>query len=152
MKATALAFLVSLALFLTPTTGTSAQQDSKLMTRVETVTVHLRGRKLTVHAFGMASTPSFIGLGAHLSPHNGSHELNKDGLLEYDFYYKAPANYTGSRLKPVKASLKESSIPLEVKGVRVFGQFNDVTQLLAEPKKKKKKSEKKAEKAENTEL
>ena len=139
MKAIVLAFLVSVALLLTPTVGRCAEQDSKLMTRVETLTVHLRGRKLTIQAFGMASTPALIGLGAHLSPHNGKHELNQDGLLEYDFYYKSPGNYSGSRLKPVKATLKETSVPPGVKGIRVFGEFNDITQLLAEPKSKKRK-------------
>ena len=109
------------------------------MTRVEDVTARLKGKKLTIQAHGMASTPSFMGVGAHLLPHNGKHELNKDGLLEYDFYYKSPGNYSGDKLKPVKATLKETSVPPGVKGVRIFGEFNDVTGLLAEPKKKKKK-------------
>jgi hypothetical protein len=139
MKATVLAFLISLALFLTPTMGLCAQQDSKLMTRIEVVNAHLRGRKITIQAYGMASTPALIGLRAHLSPRNGSHELNKDGLLEYDFYYKSPGKYSGDRLKPVKANLKETSVPPGVKGVRVFGEFNDMTRLFEEPKKKKKK-------------
>ena len=139
MKATVLAFLISPALLLTPSVGTCAKQDSKLMTRVEDVTARLKGKKLTIQAHGMASTPSFMGVGAHLLPHNGKHELNKDGLLEYDFYYKSPGNYSGSRLKPVKATLKETSVPPGVKGVRIFGEFNDMTELLAEPKKKKKR-------------
>jgi hypothetical protein len=139
MKTTVLAFLISPALLLTPSVGMCAQQDSKLMTRVEVVTARLKGKNLTIQAYGMASTPALIGLGAHLSPHNGKHELNKDGLFEYDFYYKSPGNYSGDRLKPVKATLKETSVPSGVKGVRVFGEFNDITELLAEPKKKKKR-------------
>ena len=137
MKTTVLAFLISPALLLTPSVGMCAQQDSKLMTRVEDVTARLKGKKLTIQAHGMASTPSFMGVGAHLLPHNGKHELNKDGLLEYDFYYKSPGNYSGDKLKPVKATLKETSVPPGVKGVRVFGEFNDMTGLLPEPKKKK---------------
>jgi len=149
MKATVLAaFLVSLVLLSTPTMGICAQGDSKLLTRIETVKARLRGRKLTVQAFGMASTPALIGLRAHLSPHNGNHEPNKDGLLEYDFYYKSPGDYSGDRLKPVKATLKEASVPPEVKGVRVFGEFNDMTRLFAEPRKKKKKKKKSAESGE----
>ena len=139
MKATVLAFLISPALLLTPSVGTCAKQDSKLMTRVEDVTARLKGKTLTIQAHGMASTPSLMGVGAHLLPRNGKHELNKDGLLEYDFYYKSPGNYSGDKLKPVKATLKETSVPPGVKGVRIFGEFNDVTGLLAEPKKKKKK-------------
>ena len=107
------------------------------MTRVEDVTARLKGKKLTIQVHGMASTPAFMGVGAHLLPRNGKHELNKDGLLEYDFYYKSPGNYSGDKLKPVKATLKETSVPPGVKGVRVFGEFNDITGLLPEPKKKK---------------
>jgi hypothetical protein len=139
MKATVLAFLISPALLLAPSVGMCAQQDSKLMTRVEDVTARLKGKKLTIQAHGMASTPSFMGVGAHLLPHNGKRELNKDGLLEYDFYYKSPGNYSGDKLKPVKATLKETSVPPGVKGVRVFGEFNDLTGLLPEPKQKKKR-------------
>ena len=109
------------------------------MTRVEDVTVRLKGKKLTIQTQGMASTPSFMGVGAHLLPHNGKRELNKDGLLEYDFYYKSPGNYSGDKLKPVKATLKETSVPAGIKGVRVFGEFNDMTRLLPEPKQKKKR-------------
>ena len=144
MKATFLAFLVFLTVFLVPRSGMCAEQNSKLVTRVETVIVHLRGRKLTIQATGMASTPSFLsfGLGGHLSPRKGNRELNKDGLLEYEFSCKSPGDYKGSRLRPVKASFKESSVPPGIKGVKVFGEFNEVAQLLAEPRNKKKKSEK----------
>lgn len=142
MKATVLALLVLLALLFTPTVGMCAEQDSKLVTRVETVTIHLRGRKLAIQAEGMTSTPSFFGVRGHLSPRKGNRELNKDGLLEYEFSYKSPGDYKGSRLRPVKANFKESSVPPGIKGVKVFGEFNEVAQLLAEPKKKKKKSEK----------
>jgi hypothetical protein len=137
MKATVLAFLISPALFLTSSVGMCAQQDSKLMTRVEDVTARLKGKTLTIQVHGMASTPALMGVGTHLSPHNGKRELNKDGLLEYDFYYKSSGNYSGDKLKPVKATLKETSVPPGVKGVRVFGEFNDITELLPEPKKKK---------------
>lgn len=137
MKATILVSLVSLAFLLTPIVGMCAKRDSKLVTRVEDVQAKMKGRKLVIQASGMGSTPALVGVGGHLSPRKGNHELNKEGLMEYDFYYNGPDNYSGDKLKSVKATLKDSSVPSGVKGVRVFGEFNDVTRLFAEPKKKK---------------
>jgi hypothetical protein len=138
MKAIILVSLVSLALLLTPTTGMCAKRDSKLVTRVESVTAQMKGRKVMLQVAGMATSPALLRVRGHLLSRNGSHDLNKEGLLEYNFYYDAPANYSGDKLTAVRATLKESSVPPGVKGVRIFGEFNDVTRLLAEPKKKKK--------------
>jgi hypothetical protein len=137
MKATTLVSLVSLALLLTPTVGMCAKRDSKLVTRVEDVAAKMKGRKLVLQVTGMASSPALLRVSGHLLPRNGSHELNKEGLLEYNLVYNAPANYSGDKLAFVKVTFKEGSVPPGVKGVRVFGEFNDVTRLLAEPKKKK---------------
>jgi hypothetical protein len=144
MKTFACAFLLSLAFLSKPETGICAQQDSKIVTRIETVKAQMKGRKLVIRVVGMGRTPALIRGSGQLSRRGPDHKPNSDGLLEYDLYFNPPPNYSGYTLKSVKATLKESSVPAGVTGVRVFGEFNQIDAML--PQKKAKKEKKKKEK------
>jgi len=133
MKATLFAFFISLAIFLTPETGLCAGRDTKIVTRIDTVTAVMKGRTLTIHVEGMASTPSMLGRGGELLKRGQA--PNKDGLLEYELVFNPPQkNYTGDALKLVKTTLKVSSVPAGVKGVRIYAEYNELDGMLPEPK------------------
>ena len=68
---------------------------------------------------------------------NADNSPNKEGFLEYELVFNPDPKYSGLALTPVKASLKESSVPAGIKGVRVFAQYNHIDGLIAEPAKKK---------------
>jgi hypothetical protein len=133
MKATLFAFFISLAIFLTPETGLCAGRDTKIVTRIDTVTAVMKGGTLTIHVEGMASTPSMLGRGGELLKRGQA--PNKDGLLEYELVFNPPQkNYTGDALKLVKTTLKVSSVPAGVKGVRIYAEYNELDGMLPEPK------------------
>jgi hypothetical protein len=133
MKATLFAFFISLAIFLTPETGLCAGRDTKIVTRIDTVTAVMKGGTLTIHVEGMASTPSMLGRGGELLKRGQA--PNKDGLLEYELVFNPPQkNYTGDALKLVKTTLKVSSVPAGVKGVRIYAEYNEMDAMLPEPK------------------
>jgi hypothetical protein len=133
MKATLFAFFISLAIFLTPETGLCAGRNTKIVTRIDTVTAVIKGGTLTIHVEGMASTPSILGRGGELLKRGQA--PNKDGLLEYELVFNPPQkNYTGDALKPVKTTLKVSSVPAGVKGVRIYAEYNELDGMLPEPK------------------
>jgi len=139
MKTILVAFSIAMVTILTPVSGFGAQKEGKLVVRIDDVYARMKGRTLVVEVIGMGRTKAMIRGGGWLLPHNGSHELNKDGLLEYDLYYKAPPNYNGFSLKSVHALLKERSFPPEVKGVRIYSELNAMNSILAQPKKKEKR-------------
>jgi hypothetical protein len=136
MKTTVFAFLISI--FLTPGTGICAKTDLKIVTRVDLATAVMKGRKLIIHAQGVAPTAAHFSTGGRLLSHNNNHQPNKEGLLEYDLCFNPPRNNSGDKLKPVKANLKESSVPDGVKGARIFGELNQLDAMPPERKKKKK--------------
>ena len=114
----------------------SASRPQRLVARVDTATVVLKGKSLTIHVLGMGRTPGGLGRGGWLVPKRPG-VLNKDGLLEYEMVFGGDPNYTGFKLKPVKASYRERSVPAGVRGVRIFSEFNEKDALIPEPKKKK---------------
>jgi hypothetical protein len=125
LRATVLAFFVSIALFSTREMGIAAKADSKLVVRIETAKAVRKGGKIVIQVTGMGRTPAIVRGGGQLLHRGQKHEPNKDGLLEYDLNYVPPANYSGDALKPVKASLVESNIPPGVRGVRIYAEFNE---------------------------
>lgn len=137
LKATVFALVISLALFLSPEKGIGARSDTKIVVRIETATAQLKGRSLIVHASGMARTPASVTGGGELLRRNQKQQPNEEGLLEYELHFNPPANYSGDKLKRVKASLKESSVPAGVKGVRVYAQYNEMNAMLPAPTKEK---------------
>jgi hypothetical protein len=114
----------------------SASREQRLVARVDTATVILRGKSLTIRAVGMGRTPTAMGRGGWFVPRRPG-VLNKQGLLEYEMVFAGVPNYTGFKLKPVKASHRERSVPAGVRGVRIYAEFNEKDALLPEPKKKK---------------
>ncbi len=142
LKAVAFAFLLSLTLFLTRETGLGARADSKLVVRIETATATLKGGRIVIHVVGMGRTSAMIRGGGELLRHGQSTEPNKDGLLEYDLYYVPPRDYSGDKLKPVKASLVVSNVPPGVKGVRLYAEFNEINAMLPESKVKERRAKK----------
>ena len=122
-------------------TGTCAKPELKKVTRIENVSANMKGRKLIVRADGMALGAGLLG-GGELQRHSADHQPNKDGLLEYDLCYVPPSKTPKDKLKPVKASLKESSVPADVKGVRVYAEYNQMDGLIPAPKQKKPKEKK----------
>ena len=115
----------------------SATLQERLVTRIDTVTVKLRGKHLSILATGMGRTPSAMGRGGRLLRRGADHVLNKDGLLEYDLVFNAVPNYSGFTMKPIKASFTERSVPEGIKGVRVFAEYNQYDALIEPPKKRK---------------
>jgi hypothetical protein len=116
-----------------------------MITRIEDATVAKRGRKLVIHVNGMATMPpGLLPRGGQLV-RRGENQLNKDGLLEYELRCNQPdkySKYAGEKLSPVKASHTESSVPADVKGVRIFAEYNHWDALLPEPKQKPEKKKK----------
>jgi hypothetical protein len=137
MKTTLFAFFICVALFLIPEAGISAKPDSKIVTRIDIVTATIKHGKLVVYVQGVGRTPAHSGGSGQLLRHNQKHEPNKDELLEYDLYFNPPPNYSGYTLKPVKATLQESSAPPGVKGVRIYAELNEMDAMLPEPKRGK---------------
>ncbi|MEY2530024.1 MAG: hypothetical protein QOI96_109 [Verrucomicrobiota bacterium] len=137
LKATTFAFLVSFALLCTPETGICAKPDSKIVVRIDDVSATRKGGGLVIHVVGMGRTPAKLGGHGQLLRRKQSQQSNKDGLLEYDLYFTPPPNYSGYTLKPVKASLNESSVPPDVKGVRIYAELNEMNAMLPEPKRQK---------------
>jgi hypothetical protein len=128
---------ICLFVICTAQVGLSAAREQKLATRVDVVTVLLKHRSLKITATGMGRTPTAMGRGGKLLRRASDRPLNKDGLVEYELVYNAVPNYSGFKMKPIKATLKDRSVPEGVKGVRVFGEYNQVDELLPEPKKRK---------------
>jgi len=114
-----------------------ATLEQKLVTRVDTATAVLKHKALTVTATGMGRTPTPMGRGGKLVRRKTDRPLDKDGLVEYDLVFNAVPNYTGFKLKPIKAKVTDRSVPEGVKGARVFGEFNQYDALLPEPTKRK---------------
>jgi hypothetical protein len=115
----------------------AATLEQKLVTRVDTATVVLKHKALTINATGMGRTPTPMGRGGKLLRRKSDRPLNKDGLVEYDLVFHAVPNYTGFKLKPIKAKVTDRSVPEGVKGVRVFGEYNQVDALLPVAKTRK---------------
>jgi hypothetical protein len=138
-RASASVFIVVfLTLCCMPGAGICAEPDSKLVTRIETATAVLKNGKLTVRLDAMAPTsPTLLPKGGKLMRRGD--KANKDGLMEYDCYYK-PGGYSGTKLRLIKASLTEH-VPPETKGARIFAELNHVDAVPEPPKKKKKLKE-----------
>ena len=117
----------------------SSSREQQIVTRVDDVLVVRKHKTLVIQALGMGRTPTTMDRGGWLV-RRGSGGPNKEGLLEYDLVFKAVPNYTGFKLKPVKAKLSEQNAPDGIKGVRIFGQFNQMDGLLPELKPAQKKS------------
>jgi len=130
MKATFVVSLIALFTFSAPQAVRCAEETLKPVTRVDFARVDVKGGRLIVKAQGAAHSKR----GARLVLHK-THELNKDGLLEYDFCY-VPSAKDGDKLKSVIVTLKESSTFVGLKGVRIYTQYNELNALLTESKKK----------------
>ena len=113
----------------------SASRQQRLVARVDTAKVVLKGNTLTIHAVGMGRTRSALGRAGWLVPRRPG-VLNKEGLLEFEMVFGGDPSYAGFQLKPVKASHRERSVPAGVRGVRIISEFNEKDALLPEPKKK----------------
>ena len=114
-----------------------ASLEQKLVTRVDTATAVLKHNTLTVVATGMGRNPTPMGRGGKLIRRNSGRPLNKDGLVEYDLVFNGVPNYTGFKMKPIKAKVTDHSVPEGMKGVRIFGEYNSYDALLPEPTKSK---------------
>jgi hypothetical protein len=137
MKNATAAWGIVLFIFWTGEVALGASREQKIVTRVDAAAVQLKHRTLVIKAVGMGRTPSAMGRAGRLVRRGGPGVLNKDGLLEYNLIFNGIPNYSGFNLKPVTASLKERSVPQGIKGVRVFGEFNQVDAFIPEPKKRK---------------
>ena len=115
--------------------GSNLQE--KAVTRVDSATVVAKHKALAIVATGMGRTPTPLGRGGKLVRRTSAKPLNKDGLVEYDLRFFAPPSYTGFKMKPIRATLTDHSVPEGAKGVRIFGEYNQVDALLPEPKKRK---------------
>ena len=132
------ALTVFLAFGVASEIGICAEPDSKMVTRIETATAVIKNGKLTVRLDAMAQTsPTLIPKGGKLV--RRGEKANKDGLIEYDCYYK-PGGYSGTKLRLVKASLTEH-VPPDTKGARIFAELNHVDAVPEPPKKKSKLKE-----------
>ena len=136
---TKLAAIGLLALAGAGLTLASSAREQQIVTRIDDVVVLRKHKTLEIQALGMGRTPTAMDRGGSLV-RRGSGGPNKEGLLEYDLMFKAVPNYSGFKLKPVKAKLNEHNAPDGVKGVRIFGQYNQMDGLLEQPKPKEKKS------------
>ena len=114
--------------------------EEKIVTRVDTAEVVLKHKALAIIATGMGRTPTPLGRGGKLVRRESGKPLNKDGLVEYELRFKAVQNYTGFKMSPIRATLTDRSVPEGVKGVRIFGEYNQVDALLPVPEPKKRKS------------
>jgi len=117
----------------------AASREQQLVARVDEVVVVRKHKTLAIQTLGMGKTPSAMNRGGWLV-RRGSGGPNKEGLLEYDLFFNGVPNYSGFKLKPVRAKLNERNAPEGVKGVRIFGQLNQLDGLLPEVKPKEKKS------------
>jgi hypothetical protein len=143
MKTTALALVLALAFFLTRQTAFCDKPEMKKVTRIETVTVVKKGKKLVVTADGMApTTMRLLTNNGELVRRSAEHQPNKDGLLEYDLLFATPKKtIKPNRLESVRGTLTETSFPDSVKGALVYAEFNQLKGLIAPPKSKKKEKE-----------
>lgn len=139
MKPFLISVLTGTALLLAADTAFSLRSGGTLVPRVDIATVQSKGGKLYIRAVASVPTNSWI---------RGSGELkkrgerpNKDGLMEYEFHYKAPPNYKGDKLSLVRATLTDSSVPPGVKGVLIYSENNEFQALLSEGTKRKAKGE-----------
>src|SRR4051794_2227166 len=132
--------VVSLMVLLFLGTETLFSGEQQIAIRVDTAKVALKHRTLAIQAIGMGKTPNMLGRGGWLVRRGAEGVLNKDGLLEYNLMFNGVPNYSGFKLQPIKANFHEHTVPQGVKGVRIFGQFNEVDALLPEPQPKKPKS------------
>jgi hypothetical protein len=137
MKKFTRALVVFTAFLLWSPSGVCGDRNSKLVTRIETAAVVMKRGRLVIRVEGKATTPSLVAGGGRLVRHGQDHAPNKEGLLEYDLVFNAPADYSGFKLRPVKATLKESSTPPGVLGVRIFAEYNHLDAMLPAPKQKK---------------
>ena len=117
----------------------ASPRQEQLATRVDDVIVALKHGTLTVTAVGMGRTPSGMNRAARLVYRGAGRTVNKEGLLEYNLVFNGVPGCSGFKLKPVRAKLKERNLPPGVKGVRVFGEFNqlDGTPPEVQPKPKR---------------
>jgi hypothetical protein len=145
LRAAVFTFLVLFALLLPPETGLCARADAKIVVRIETVSATFKGGTLVVHAVGMGRTPALMKGPGQLQRRNQKQQPNNDGIMEYELYYVPPANYSGDALKPVKATLRESNLPPGVKGVMIYGEFNEKSVMLPTQKEKPARTKKTAE-------
>jgi hypothetical protein len=136
LRATVLAFLVSIALFSTREAGIGAKADAKIVVRIETASATRKGDRIVINVVGMGRTGAMVRGGGQLLRRGQKHEPNKDGLLEYELHYVPPPNYSGDKLKSVKASLVETNVPPGVKGVRIYAEYNERNAMLPESKVK----------------
>ena len=128
---------VLLMLCAAPKIAICADPDLKLVTRIDTATAVIKHGKLAIRVDAMGLT------NATLIPKGGKfvrrgEKQNKEGLIEYDLYFK-PGNYSGTKLRLVKASFTEH-VPPDTKGARIFAELNHVDALPAPPKGKKNSS------------
>jgi len=130
---------ICLLLAVSSMVSASSSREQQIVTRIDDVLVVRKHKTLEIQALGMGRTPSAMDRGGWLV-RRGSGGPNKEGLLEYDLMFKGVPNYSGFKLKPVKAKLNEHNAPDNVKGVRIFGQFNQMDGLLPEQKPKEKMS------------
>jgi hypothetical protein len=137
MKRLVAALAICFLVFGTPEKAFSARGESKIVVRVDAVTVKASGKTLVIRVQGMGRTPGKFAVGGRLVPRNPEKGLNKEGLLEYELQFNPQPGYSGFNLRIVKATYKERSLPQGVKGVRVFGEYNYYDGLIPEPKKKK---------------
>jgi hypothetical protein len=140
MKAYVLGF-AAIALWLIPKTGFAAENgEAKKVTRVEIVIAEKNGQKMVVNVHGMAPTSSSLfGNTGELVRRDPENKPNNDGLIEYNLCFVPPEKETKTtKLRAVRASITESSISSEVKGVRIFAEYNEMNGMFAEAKKNKK--------------
>jgi hypothetical protein len=135
--ATVAGVIFGLSFFATAVAPGATRQE-QIVTRIERATVVARGRELVIRAEGMGRTPSGMNRAGRLVRRGAEPVLNKEGLLEYNLVFNGIPNYSGFVLKPIKASLKERTVPAGTKGVKIFGEFNEMVALL--PQKPKRKS------------
>jgi hypothetical protein len=108
----------------------AADNQTKLITRIDTVTVAKHGNSLSFKAEGKATTPGMSAGPAKIVRHENASAPDKEGFLEYDMLYDAPRDYTGFKMRTVRASYKERDVPAEVKGVRIFFEFGKYDALI----------------------
>jgi hypothetical protein len=143
MKTTALALVFALMFFLMPESAFCEKPEMKKVTRIETVTVVKKGKKLVVTADGMApTTMRMLTNNGELVRRSAEHQPNKDGLLEYDLLFAPPKKAVKeNKMESVRGTLTETSFPDSVKGALVYSEFNQLKGLIAPPKSKKKPKE-----------
>ncbi len=143
MKVTLFVFIFALTFFLTREIAFCKKPELKKVTRIETVTVVKKGRKLVVRADGMApTTMRLIGDNGELVRRSPEHQLNAEGLLEYDLCYVPPRKDRKDKFESVRGTLTENSVPEGVKGALVYAEFNQLKGLIAAPKEKRSQKKK----------